>query len=115
MEIAGRRVLITHGDAVGPSSIRSQIERRLVGSRAVVAFVRLFHPDWIAWLQPYTTTTRRQVRRHSAGQGGGPKTHASRIEAWARRMLQEDSSLDLVIAGTPIWRRGRKWSPGAST
>jgi UDP-2,3-diacylglucosamine pyrophosphatase LpxH len=36
---------------------------------------------------------------HEAGQGGGPKHRAPEIEAWAREKLQNDSSLDLVIAG----------------
>lgn len=98
MEIAGRRVLVTHGDAVGEGATRSRIERRLARSRPVVALIRLIHPDWLARLQPYTTTTRRQVQRHAAGQGGGSKHRAPAIEAWARMVLREDPSLDLVIA-----------------
>lgn len=99
MEIAGRRAFITHGDTVGDGATASRIEQRLARSRPVVAFLRWLHPDWTARLQPYTTTTRRQVQRHEAGEGGGPKTRALGIEAWARRALQDDSSLDLVIAG----------------
>lgn len=101
MDVAGRRALITHGDAVGPGATarRERIERRLARSRAFVTFLRLLHPDWVARIQPYTTSTRRQVRRHGAGDGGGPKTRAPAIEAWGRERLKEDSSLDLIVAG----------------
>ncbi len=101
MEIACRRALITHGDAVGAGATasRERIERRLARSQVFVTFLRLLHPDWVARVQPYTTGTRRQVRRHKAGDGGGPKTRAPEIEAWARERLQADPSLDLVIAG----------------
>lgn len=97
-EIAGWRALITHGDAVGEGAARSRIERRLARSRPVGAFLRWIHPDWLQRLQPYTTSTRRQLRRFAAGQGGGPKHRAPAIEAWARSALRADPSLDLVIA-----------------
>jgi UDP-2,3-diacylglucosamine hydrolase len=101
MEIAGWRALITHGDAVGTgaTATRERIERRIARSRAFVTSLRFLHPDWVARIQPYTTSTRRQVRRHEAGDGGGPKTRAPQIEAWARERLQADSSLNLIIAG----------------
>ena len=99
MDIAGRRTLITHGDTVGEGAARMRIERRLARSRPVVAFLRWLHPDLVNVLQPYTTSTRRQVRRHAAGHGGGPKSRAPAIEAWARTTLLNDASLDLVIAG----------------
>lgn len=98
MEIAGRRALITHGDAVGAGATRERIERRLARSRPVVALLRLLHPDWVARIQPFTTTTRRQVNMHDSGEGGGPKTRAPGIEAWAREKLRDDASLDVVIA-----------------
>lgn len=101
MEIAGRRALITHGDAVGvgPTARRERIERRIARSRVFVTLLRLLHPDWVARIQPYTTSTRRQVRRHEAGDGSGPKTRAPEIEAWARERLQAEPSLDLILAG----------------
>lgn len=99
MDIAGRRALITHGDAVGEGATRSRVERRLARTRPFVTFLRFLHPDWVARIQPFTTSTRRQVRRHAAGQGGGPKHRAPEIEAWAREQLQGDPSLNLVIAG----------------
>lgn len=99
MEVASRRALITHGDAVGEGATRMQIERRLAGTRAAAALLRLPHPDWVDRIQPYTTGTRRQVLRHSAGQVDGPKPRAPLIEAWARDALRRDSSVDLVIAG----------------
>lgn len=99
MEIAGRRALITHGDGVGPGSMRERVEQRIACSRPFIAFLRLLHPDWVARIQPYTTTTRRQVDLHSAGEGGGPKTRAFAIAAWARETLRRDASLDFVIAG----------------
>ena len=97
MEIAGRRVLVSHGDTACHG--RPAIERRLGRSRAFVALMRSIHPDILACIQPYTTSTRRQVQRHLAGLGGGPKRHAGQIEEWARRQLLDDSSLALVIAG----------------
>lgn len=98
MQVAGRRALITHGDVAGAGAMRSRIERRLARSRAVVGLLRGLHPDLAARLQPLTTTTRRQVRLHREGQGGGPKLRAPAIESWARATLRKDPSLDLVIA-----------------
>jgi UDP-2,3-diacylglucosamine hydrolase len=98
VEIAGRRALIAHGDVVGEDATRSRLERRLARSRPVVALLHWVHPDWIQRLQPYTTSTRRQLQRHAAGQGGGPKHRAGAIEAWARAALRDDPSLDFVIA-----------------
>jgi UDP-2,3-diacylglucosamine hydrolase len=96
MDIAGRRALITHGDTVGEGATRSRIERRLARSWPVATFLRWLHPDLAAWLQPYTTTTRRQVDlRH---EGGGPKSRARQIEAWAREALRKDPTLDFVVA-----------------
>lgn len=97
-ELAGWRTLVTHGDAVGEGALRSRVERRLARSRPVVSLLRWIHPDWLQRLQPYTTSTRRQLRRYAAGQGGGPKHRAPAIEAWARTALQNDPALDLVIA-----------------
>lgn len=97
MEIAGRRALITHGDVVGEGARRSRVERRLARTRAFVAFLRFLHPDFVARLQPYTTTTRRQIQLSE--QGGGPKHRAPEIEIWAREALRKDSSLEFVIAG----------------
>jgi UDP-2,3-diacylglucosamine hydrolase len=97
MNIAGRRVLVSHGDTACHG--RPAIERRLGRSRAFVALMRSVHPDILAWIQPYTTSTRRQVRRQAAGLGGGPKSHSGEIEAWARAKLQRDRSLDVVVAG----------------
>jgi UDP-2,3-diacylglucosamine hydrolase len=97
MELAGRRTLITHGDSVCRG--RPRVERRLGRSRLYIAFLRSIHPDLVARIQPYTTGTRRQVRRQAGGLDGGPKSHAGEIEAWAREELKRDRSLDLVIAG----------------
>lgn len=99
MDIAGRRALVTHGDTAGEGATRERIERRLARNRFVVAFMRWIHPDLADRLHPYMTGTRRQVRRHAAGQGGGPKRRAPGIEAWARATLRDDPSLDIVIAG----------------
>lgn len=97
MMMAGRRTLVSHGDAVCRG--RPALERRLGRSRAFVGLMRSIHPDLLAWVQPYTTSTRRQVRRASTGLGGGPKRHSGEIEAWARKSLSNNSSLDLVVAG----------------
>jgi UDP-2,3-diacylglucosamine hydrolase len=97
LELAGWRTLISHGDTACQG--RPAIERRLARSRIFVALMRSIHPDLIARIQPYTTSTRRQVRRNAAGLGGGPKSHVGEIEAWARKALQREPGLDLVIAG----------------
>lgn len=99
MEIAGRRAMITHGDAVGAGATRERMERRIARSRVFTGVVRMLHPDWVARIQPYTTTTRRQVNMHGSGEGGGRKTRAPAIAAWACETLRQDPSLDLVIAG----------------
>lgn len=97
MEVLGRRTLISHGDSACIG--RPAFERRLGRNRAFVALMRSIHPDLLARIQPYTTSTRRQVQRVAAGMGGGPKSHAADIEAWARQVLHDDDSIDVVIAG----------------
>jgi UDP-2,3-diacylglucosamine hydrolase len=97
MELAGRRALISHGDSACHG--RPAIERRLGRSRLFVALMRSIHPDVLSRIQPYTTSTRRQVRLQADGAGGGPKHHAEVIESWATERLRADSSLDYVIAG----------------
>lgn len=97
LELAGRRTLVIHGDAVCRG--RPSMERRIARSRLVVAFFRWLHPDLVERIQARTTTTRRQVRQHVAGGHGGPKTHAREIEAWAIAELKRDPALDLLIAG----------------
>ena len=97
MELAGRRALVSHGDNACRG--RPAIERRLGRSRVFVALIRSIHPDLLARVQPYTTSTRRQVRRAAAGLGGGPKGHAGEIEAWAREELRRNPGIDLVLAG----------------
>jgi UDP-2,3-diacylglucosamine hydrolase len=98
LDISGRRALVTHGDVVGEGAVRDIRARRIARSRAFLALIHWLHPDWIARIQPYTTSTRRQVQRHAAGEGEGPKHRAPEIEAWAREQLEKDSSLDFVIA-----------------
>ena len=97
MVLAGRCALISHGDSACRG--RPAIERRLGRSRAFVGLMRSIHPDLLAKVQPYTTSTRRQVQRAAAGLGGGPKDHTRDIEAWARDALRRDPTLDLVVAG----------------
>jgi UDP-2,3-diacylglucosamine hydrolase len=97
MDLAGRRALITHGETASQS--QPAIERRLGRNRLFVGLMRSIHPDLIARIQPYTTSTRRQVQRQMAGLGEGPKRHVEEIEGWARAQLAHDASLDLVIAG----------------
>lgn len=97
LEVAGRRTLVSHGDTV--SSGRPMIERRLSRSRAFVVLMRSIHPDLLARVQPYTTSTRRQLQRAAEGYGGGPKRHAKAIEKWALEALQSDPLLDMVVAG----------------
>src|SRR5690606_29271072 len=97
MNLAGRRALISHGDTACHG--RPAFERRLGRSRLLAGLMRSIHPDILARIQPYTTSTRRQVRRAAAGLGGGPKGHATEIETWAVEALRHDPSLDLVVAG----------------
>lgn len=97
MDIGRRRALVTHGDTACKG--RPAFERRLGRSRLFVTLMRSIHPDWLARVQPFTTSTRRQLRRLDAGLGGGPKRHAEEIEAWAVNQLRRDATLRLVIAG----------------
>ena len=97
MQLAGRRALISHGDTACRG--RPVIERRLGRSRLFVGLMRSIHPDLLARVQPYTTSTRRQVRREAAGLDSGPKSHAGDIEVWARESFLRDPTLCLVIAG----------------
>ena len=110
MELSGRRALISHGDTACHG--RPAVERRLGRSRAFVALMRSIHPDLLGRVQPYTTSTRRQVQRAASGLGGGPKGHADEIEAWALETLRTDPSLDLVVAGHSHLPARVEFAPG---
>jgi UDP-2,3-diacylglucosamine hydrolase len=97
MELAGCRSLVTHGDIACGG--RPALERRIGRNHIFAALLRSIHPDLLARIQPYTTSTRRQVRRAAAGGGGGPKRHVDEIQTWAVSQLQADPTLDYVIAG----------------
>ncbi len=98
MELCGRRSLVAHGDSTTLDG-RPTSEQRVGRNRGLIALVRSIHPDWIARVQPYTTSTRRQVQRLQAGLDSGPKRYVNEIEAWAREELRRDASLELVVAG----------------
>ena len=97
LDVEGRRVLVSHGDSVCRG--RPAVERLLARSRGFSTLIRSIHPDLLARIQPYTTSTRRQVRQAAAGQGGGPKHHSETIETWAREALRRDPTIDIVVAG----------------
>jgi UDP-2,3-diacylglucosamine hydrolase len=98
MDLAGRRTLIVHGDAVGPGDLGYRILRRTLRSRAVIAAARTLHPDWLDRITRASSKTKNKVAQ-TAPAAGGLKHSGPRIEAWARDQLLTDQSLDLVVAG----------------
>ena len=97
LTVGNRKMVVTHGDTA--SNGASNWERRVARSRVFVALMRSIHPDLIARIQPYTTSTRKQVRRLEAGLDSGPKRHVEEIRNWAAERLRSDPSLDFIVAG----------------
>jgi UDP-2,3-diacylglucosamine hydrolase len=97
VQFGEQRILISHGDEVADG--RGSLARRIGRARFVVSLLRGLHPDWVAPLQPRTTSTRKQVERVASLGDSGPKRGVAELEAWARKAIAADPEISLVLAG----------------
>lgn len=95
MELAGRRALVAHGDGLGAGDRSYRALRRLLrGSLARRLFAWL-HPDVGIRLAEAVSRTEATL----AGPTAADRRRAEVLEAWARRRLESDPSLDVVALG----------------
>lgn len=100
LDFGDHRLIVVHGDGVVPGRDDYRKRHPVLRHRAFRwAAQRAFHLDRIADAVGATSGTRQQVIRHARGEDTGPKHAAPLLEAWARRALAADRSLDLALAG----------------
>ena len=98
--LAGRRVLVVHGDGVRPGSMEYRKRHPVLRSRVFRWLAqRAFHLDRIADAVAATSGTPRLVARRQRGEGTEPTPAAAQLETWAREALSRARDVDLVIAG----------------
>lgn len=95
--VGGRRAFLAHGDGLAPGDWGYRLLKKVVRSRPARAAFRLLHPDL------GTALARRASRTdHEAGREEPASRKEDRAEVLARharRLLEEDPSLDLVVLG----------------
>jgi UDP-2,3-diacylglucosamine hydrolase len=95
MELAGRRVLVAHGDGVGSGDLGYRMLKRLIRHPVTVGAFRVLHPDWGSWIANRVSSTEHKAEISDAASAG----RASYIRRWAVEQLQSDPRIDLVVAG----------------
>jgi len=92
--LAGRTALVAHGDGVGRGDLKYRALKTLLRSRPTIAAFRTLHPEIGVRVARAVSTTEAKATNDDAVEG-----RARHIEAWARRQLLGDVSIDLVICG----------------
>jgi len=93
-EIGGRKALVAHGDGVGRGDLKYRALKALLRSRVTIGAFRMLHPE-LGWrIADAASTTEAKAGNDLAAHG-----RARYIEEWARRRLEEERELDLVICG----------------
>ena len=100
IQLGSFAALVIHGDGVGVAASEYQKRHPILRSRWFRWIAqRIFHLDTIYDRVAQSSTTRGLVDRYLRGETTGPKPFASRIEQWARRAIQRDPSVEIVLAG----------------
>ncbi len=101
LRMGTRSALVAHGDGVrGRTASPYRKPAAMLRHPAVIWAARHLLPtNWFFGTLLENSGTRIWVARHARGESTGPKARASSIEAWARRELAADATLDLVICG----------------
>ncbi len=95
LRLAGRRVLLAHGDGLGRGDLGYRLVRLVLRGRATRLLFRWLHPDVGAWVARRVSGTRRQLE----GAGEPSEGRAAFLAGWAASRLAEDPSLEIVALG----------------
>jgi UDP-2,3-diacylglucosamine hydrolase len=95
LEIAGRRALVVHGDGVGRGELGYRALRWFLRNRLTVFAFRQLHPDWGSRIARIVSTTEGKAGKDPSQ----VRSRAEFVRAWAVEQMQDDPTLDLVVAG----------------
>lgn len=108
MELAGRRVLIAHGDGVGGGDLRYRALKAVIRSPVSIAAFRTLHPDMGSRIAKLASSTEHKAERTEEESRG----RARFLQAWSAARLQADSALDLVLTGHAHYPWVEEFAPG---
>jgi UDP-2,3-diacylglucosamine hydrolase len=95
LEMAGHKVLVAHGDGIGPGDLGYKMLKRVIRSRPFRGFMRLIHPDMASVI---ANRVSRTSDRAEHGLARAKKTAAT-LETEALQLMEERPDLDLVVFG----------------
>ncbi len=96
MEIAGRRVLVAHGDGVGRGDLGYRALRRVIRHPLTTRAFRWLHPDWGRRIADTVSATEGRLGDEDVDAAKG---RAEFIRAWAVDRMDQDPSLEMVVTG----------------
>lgn len=96
LRLAGRRVLLAHGDGLGRGDLGYRFLRLVLRGRVTRRLFRWVHPDVGAWAARAVSGTRSQLKR---GPRPGPGRRAAFLARWAASRLEENPELEIVAMG----------------
>jgi UDP-2,3-diacylglucosamine pyrophosphatase LpxH len=108
LRLANLRALVRHGDGIGEHAWHSRAFHAAVGHQLTTRLFRLLHPD-------VGFAVVRRMSPHLAGKHSDPvatRRAAERQEAYARALLAERDSLELVVLGHTHLPRLTAMAPG---
>jgi UDP-2,3-diacylglucosamine hydrolase len=94
LETAGLRLLLVHGDGIGPRDLGYRALKLVLRNRAAIESFRWVHPDLAERIGALTS---RLSRRRDGG-APSPRTRLA-LRAFAREALRARPDLDAVVAG----------------
>jgi UDP-2,3-diacylglucosamine hydrolase len=94
LETAGLRLLLVHGDGIGPRDRGYRALKVVLRNRLAIGSFRWVHPDLAVRIGALTS---RLSRRRDGG-APSPRTRAA-LRAFARDVLRKRPELDAVVAG----------------
>lgn len=94
MQLAGRAVLVAHGDGVGRGDLKYRALKAVLRSPITVGAFRALHPE--LGMRIASAVSRTETR---AVDDAGSDGRARWIESWARQQLELDRTLDIIVCG----------------
>jgi len=95
LDLAGHRVLLAHGDGLGPGDPGYRLLRLVLRGRLTRWAFRWLHPDVGAAAARWVSETEERAD----GPTGRERDRAEALRKWAHRTLRDDPSLDGVVLG----------------
>ena len=93
-DVGGRRTFLAHGDGLGPGDHGYKALKKIIRSGPAVRGFRLLHPDRSARFIEMISQTEK---RHGQRPTGPDEPCVPILENFARRLLDDDESLQLVV------------------